>query len=60
MRTKPVIFIEIVKETSVTVTTRGIAVSVSPFFSEGLDEAFGLTVSLRAVGTGEAVFDAEL
>ena len=32
---------------------------VSPFAQARLDEAFGFAVGLRAVGTGEGMFDAQ-
>jgi hypothetical protein len=34
--------------------------SVGPFSAEGLDEAFGFAVSLRAVSASEDVFEAKL
>ncbi len=37
-----------------------VGVGVGPFAAEGLDEAFGFAVGLRAVGSGVDVFDAEL
>ena len=37
-----------------------VVADVSPFAQGGLDEALGLAVGARSVGTGEAVLDAEL
>ena len=37
-----------------------IGASISPLTRDGLDEAFGLAIGLGAIGTGEAMFDAEL
>jgi len=37
-----------------------IRASIGPLAGEGLDEAFGLAVGLGAVGSGEAMLDAEL
>ena len=33
---------------------------IGPFASDGLDEAFGLAVGLRSVGSGEEMFEAQL
>ena len=40
--------------------TGAISTAVSPFASNGLDEAFGFTVGLRTVRFGKGVFEAEL
>ena len=37
-----------------------IGASAGPFAGDGLDETLGLAIGLRAIGTGEAMFDAEL
>jgi len=37
-----------------------IGASISPFASDGLDEAFGLAIGLRAIGFGEEMGEAEL
>lgn len=37
-----------------------IRTSISPFASDGLDEAFGLAVGLRAIGTSEEVTQAKI
>ena len=34
--------------------------SVSPLAGDGLDEAFGLAIGLRAIGASEAMLEAEL
>jgi hypothetical protein len=42
------------------VVTGVIRACAGPLASDGLDEALGLTVGLGAIGSGEAVGDAEL
>jgi len=37
-----------------------VSTGISPFAGEGLDEAFGLAVGLRAIGAGEEMFEAQL
>jgi hypothetical protein len=55
-----VIVEEEVREVSSAVVTGLIESGISPFASDGLDEAFGLTIGLRAIGSGEEMFDLEL
>ena len=55
-----IVVMEVEREESSAVVTGVVGASVSPLASEGLDEAFGLTVGLRAVGTSEAMADAQL
>ena len=54
-----VIVMEIEREESGAVITGGVGASISPLTGEGLDEAFGLAVGLRAIGFGEEMFEAE-
>ena len=42
------------------VVTGVIRTSISPLTSDGLDEAFGLAIGLRAIGTSEEVTEAEI
>ena len=60
MRSVEVIVMEIEREESGAVVTGVIGASVSPFASDGLDEAFGLAVGLRAIGTSEEMAEAQL
>ena len=55
-----VIVMKIKRKEGSTMVTGVIRASVSPLAGDGLDEAFGLAIGLRAIGTGEAMFDAEL
>ena len=50
---------EVRKECSAVVTGL-IRTGISPFASDSLNEAFGLAIGLRAVGSGKEMFDAEL
>lgn len=60
MGASPVVLVDIVEEVGVTVVAGAVEVSVGPFSGEGLDEAFGFAVGLRAVGSGEEMFYTEL
>ena len=60
MRTMEVIVMKVKREEDSTMVTRAIRSGIGPLPSDGLDEAFGLAVGLRAIGFGEAMFDAEL
>jgi hypothetical protein len=55
-----VIVMKIDGEEGSSVVTGVIGASVSPLAGDGLDEAFGLAVGLRAIRFGEAMFEAEL
>jgi hypothetical protein len=55
-----VIVEEEVRKVSSTMTARLIRTSVGPFAGNGLNEAFGLAVGLRAIGFGKEMSDAEL
>jgi len=58
VRAVEVIVVKVVREEGGAVVAGVIRAGIGPFAGEGLDEAFGLAVGLRAVGSGEAVFDA--
>ena len=55
-----IVVVEVEGETLGTVITGVIGTSVSPLAGEGLDEAFGLAIGLRPIGSGEEVFETEL
>ena len=46
------------EEVGISDSARGVGFGVGPFFGEGLDEAFGFAVGLRAIGSGAFMFDA--
>jgi hypothetical protein len=50
-----VIVMEVERETSRAVVAGVIRAGVSPFASNGLDEAFGFAVGLGTIGTGEVM-----
>jgi len=60
VRSMEIVVMEIEGEESGAVFTGVIRTSISPFAGDGLDEAFGLTVGLRAIGFGEEMLEAEL
>ena len=60
VRTVEVIVVEEGKKKGGAVVAGVIGASVGPLAGDGLDEALGLAVGLGAVGSGEAVADAEL
>ena len=49
-----------VRKISSAVPTGLIGPGISPLASDGLDEALGLTIGLRTIGSGEEMFEAEL
>ena len=53
-----VIVMKIVMKEGSTVVAGLIRSGISPLAGDGLDEALGLAIGLRAIGFGEAVFDA--
>ena len=55
-----IVVVEVEREEGGAVVAGVIRTSVSPLAGEGLDEAFGLAVGLRAVGFGEEMLDAQL
>ena len=60
MRTMIVIVEEEVRKIGCPMIAGLIGASISPLAGDGLDEAFGLSVGLRAIGLSEEMFDAEL
>jgi len=58
--TVEVIVMKIVRKEASSVVAGVIGAGIGPLASNCLDEAFGLAIGLRAIRTGEAVFDAEL
>ena len=55
-----VIVEEEVRKIGGTMVAGVIGTCVSPFAGNGLDEAFSLAIGLRAIGSGEEMFDVEL
>jgi hypothetical protein len=55
-----VIVMKVKRKEGGAVVTGVIGAGVGPLAGDGLDEAFGLAVGLRAIGFGEAMFEAEL
>ena len=55
-----VIVMKVVRKISSALVAGVIGAGISPFAGDGLDEALGLAVGLRAVGFGEGVFEAQL
>jgi hypothetical protein len=60
MRAVEVIVMEIEREEGGAVEAGVIRTSISPFTSDGLDEAFGLAVGLGPIRSGEEMFEAQL
>src|SRR5437016_13147452 len=59
MRAMEVIVMEVVRKEGSTVVTGAIRAGISPLAGDGLDEAFGLAVCLRAIGSSEEMGEAE-
>ena len=59
VRAVPVVIVEEGREAQRALVGMGVGVSVSPLAEGGLDEALGLAVSLRAIGAGETLLEAE-
>ena len=55
-----VIVVKVVIKEGRAVVAGVVGAGVGPFPSDGLDEAFGLAIGLRAIGFGEEMFEAEL
>jgi hypothetical protein len=55
-----IVVVEVEWEEGGAVITGVVGASISPLAGERLDEAFGLAVGLWAVGTGEAMLEAQL
>ena len=53
VRGMEIVVMEVEGEEGGAVVTGVIGTGISPFAGEGLDEAFGLAVGLRAIGTSE-------
>jgi len=60
MRTEEVVVVSPRTEVLVSLLGVGPVFCVGPLTQGGLDEAFGLAVGLRRVGSGAVVFDSEL
>ena len=60
VRSVEIVVVEIEREEGGAVVTGVVRASVSPLAGDGLDEAFGLAVGLRAIGTSEEMADAQL
>ena len=60
VRSVEIVVMEVEREERSAVVAGVIGSGISPFAGDGLDEAFGLAVGLRAVGSGEEMFEAEL
>jgi hypothetical protein len=55
-----IVVMEEEREEGGAVDTGVVGAGISPLAGDGLDEAFGLAVGLRAIGFGEEMADAEL
>ena len=55
-----IVVVEVELEELSAMITGVIGASISPFTSDGLDEAFGLAIGLGAIGTSEEMAEAEL
>ena len=60
VRSVEIIVVKVEREEGSAVVTGVVRASVSPLAGDGLDEAFGLAVGLRAIGTSEEMADAQL
>jgi len=60
MRTVEVVVLEPGRELLISFFRVEVVANVGPLAQGGLNEAFGLAVGARRVGTGESVLDAEL
>ena len=60
MRAVEVIVMKIERKEGSSMVTGVIGASIGPLAGDGLDEAFGLAIGLRAIGSGEAMLEAEL
>ena len=59
VRAMEVIVMKVVRKEGSSVVAGVIRTGVGPLAGDGLDEAFGLAVGLRAIGFGEEMFEAE-
>ena len=53
-----VIVMKVVRKISSAMTAGVVGTGVGPLAGDGLDEAFGLAIGLRAIRPGKAMFDA--
>ena len=60
MRAMKIVVMEVEREELSAVITGVIRTGISPFTSDGLDEAFSLAIGLGAIGSGEEMADAQL
>ena len=60
MRAVEIVVVEVERKALSAVITGVIGTSVSPLAGDGLDEAFGLAIGLRPIGSGEEVFETQL
>jgi hypothetical protein len=60
VRAVEIVVVEVEGEESGAVVTGVVGAGISPLASDGLDEAFGLAVGLRAIGSSEEMADAQL
>ena len=60
VRAMEVVVMKVVGKEGGSMATGVIRTSISPLTGDGLDEAFGLAVGLKAIGFGEKIFEAEL
>jgi hypothetical protein len=60
VRAEVVIVVKKEREERGAMVTRAIRASVSPLSSDGLDEALGLSIGLRAIGSGKEMAEAEV
>ncbi len=60
VRSVEIVVMEVEREERSAVITGVVGAGISPLASEGLDEAFGLAIGLRTIGSGEEMADAQL
>ena len=60
MRSVEIVVVEEEGEEGSAVIAGVIGTSISPFAGDGLDEALGFAIGLRAIGTSEEVTEAEI
>lgn len=60
MRSVEIVVMEIEWEERGALDTGVVRACISPLASDGLDEAFGLAIGLRAIGSGEEMAEAEI
>lgn len=58
MRSVEIVVMEVEWEERGALVTGVVRAGISPLASDGLDEAFGLAIGLRAIGTSEEVTQA--